>query len=242
MRLFEFHIDRELGRLGGGTLPPRRWRRAVRHARNCHRCAALYERSVRVLRQLENQSPFEPAQAELEAIAAFNAPVVLRPSQLPGRGWALGFFGLAVVSALVLMVSRVTTPTDEFAVRGGAGTTPVALRIFCGGSGAALNELREGAACVAGKSLAFAVGAPPTHSQAVVQIRGSATSEARAVVAVSAAVGAEEPVALTAHLDREGEVEVVVAFAADEATATAAVAGQRAPGAVVLRRLIRVVP
>jgi hypothetical protein len=241
MSFFERHIDRELGPLGGGLLPPRRFRRVIRHSRNCHRCAALYERSIRVLRQLENRSPLVPAQIELDAISAFNAPLVMSATAPARRAWSLAFIAVAVASAVAVVAWRVQAPDDDFGVRGGAVAQRVALRVFCAGNGRALSELTAGKQCAVGQSLAFAVGAASTHSEAVVLVTGSATNEAQVALTVTAGPGAEEPVALTAPLEREGSVEVIAAFAADSATAAAAARGVRVTGAVVLRRTVEVV-
>jgi hypothetical protein len=240
MPLFDSHIDRELGPLGGGALSPRRFRRMQQHARSCHRCAALYERSIRVLRQLENQSPFEPAQLELQAFTELNQPRTrsMLPSSSP---WVFG--ALAIAAALTLtFVLR--APPDEFGVRGGV-VNPVALRVFCGGQGTALTELTElteSASCSVGQSLALALGAGPSHGQVVVQLSGSAVQPERASSVVTGRPGAEEPVALTAKLERAGEVEVLAAFANDAATAEAAARGERPAGAVVLKRTVKVTP
>lgn len=238
MPFFDSHIDRELGPLGGGALPLRRFRRVLRHARSCHRCGALYERSIRVLRQLENQSPFEPSQLELQALTGLNAPGAPKAFFEPAP-WMLGVLALAA-ALLVLFVTRAPVE-DEFSVRGGP-VSPVALRLFCGGGGAALSELAEGASCRVGQSLAFAVGAGPSYRQVVVQLSGTAVSAERASSVVAGRPGAEEPVALTAKLEREGEVEVVAAFANEVGIAEAAARGEQAPGSVVLRRTVKVTP
>ncbi len=240
MALFEFHIDRDLAPLGGGSIAPRRFRRVVRHARNCHRCAALYERSIRVLRQLENQSPFVPAQVEVESLTELNVPV-RAPFELSPR-WAFGLLGVSVALGLLLLSWPRAQPVEEFAVRGAGDARPVALRVFCGGHGSPLVEVRETTSCTVGQSLAFAVGAAASHSHVAVQVRGSATSDASVSAVVTAAPGAEEPVALTAELAREGTVEVIAAFAADAEQATAAARGERVTSALVLRRAVKVVP
>jgi hypothetical protein len=237
--LFDAHIDGELGPLGSGALPPPRFRKVVRHARNCHRCAALYERAIRVLRQLEHRSPWEPAQLELEALTSLNGPVarakVFRPSM------ATAAVGLAMAAAVALLLFAPSSG-DELTVRGAPTAVPVALRIFCGGRGAALSELKEGAACTAGQSLAFAVGAAPAFSRVVLLVRGPSTVEASVSATVNAQVGAEEAVALTAALERGGEVEVVAAFAGDEVSAAAAARGEKSAGALVLKRVVKVAP
>jgi hypothetical protein len=213
----------------------------VRHARNCHRCAAQYERAVRVLRQLEHQSPFVPAQVELDAITALNAPGAARPGARQST-WALGVLGALAAVALAVVLLRPTPGTDEFTARGGSGESLVALRVFCGGNGAALSELREGAACTAGQSLAFAVGAAPTHAKVALTVTGSAAAAGSVASQVGARPGAEEPVALTVKLERAGEVEVVAAFAGDAASADLAARGERVSGALVLRRTVKVAP
>jgi len=241
MVFFDRHIDRELGPLGGGALPPRRFRRVVRHSRNCHRCAALYERSIRVLRQLENRSPLVPAQIELEAIVAYNLPRVMGAAPRSRRGWSLGLLGLSVASTLAVLVWRGQGVEDEFAVRG-AGGPAVALRVFCGGGGAPLGELAAGGHCAVGQSLAFAVGAASTHAQVALAVSGDAAAAAGAQLEVKAVAGAEEPVALTIALEREGTLEVIAAFAPDAVSAAAAARGERVTGVVVLRRTVRVAP
>ncbi len=238
MPFFDSHIDRELGPLGGGVLPPRRFRKVLQHARGCHRCAALYERSIRVLRQLENQSPFEPAQLELQALTTLNAPRP-KPAFPAPAPWLLGVLALAATFAL-FFVTRAPVE-NEFAVRGGP-VSPVALRLFCGGQGTPLAELAEGASCGVGQALAFAVGAGPAYGQVVVQLSGTAVTAQKASSAVTGRPGAEEPVALTAKLERAGEVEVLAAFANDVGTAEAAARGEPAPGAVVIRRAVKVTP
>jgi hypothetical protein len=240
MAFFEFHIDRDLAPLGGGTLPPRRFRRLVRHARNCHRCAALYERAIRVLRQLEHQSPFVPAQVEVDSLTALNLPPRMRFELSPR--WAFGFLGVTVAVALVLLNLPRAQPDDAFAVRGGPGAAQAVLRVFCGGHGAALTEVREATSCSVGQSLAFAAGAATSHAQVVLQVRGSATSESSIAAVVTTPPGAESPVALTAELEREGTVEVVAAFAPDADQASAAARGERVAGVLVLRRTVKVVP
>lgn len=240
MALFDLHIDRELAALGGGALSPRRFRAVVQHARNCHRCATQYERAVRVLRQLEHQSPFVPAQVELDAITALNAPRGRAPGAA-NSAWALGLLGAVAATALAVVLLR-PTAGDEFTARGGAGQSLVALRVFCGGNGAALSELREGAACTAGQSLAFALGAQPTHARVAVAVSGSAAAPGSVSAQLAARPGAEEPVALTVKLERAGEVEVVAAFAADAASADLAARGERVSGALVLRRTVKVAP
>lgn len=237
--LFDVHIDGDLGPLGSGALTPRRFRKVVRHARNCHRCAALYERSIRVLRQLEHRAPWEPSQLELEALTSLNRPGARAEDSRPKVGFVLA--GLAVAAAVALLVS-IPGGGDELTVRGPPTAVPVALRIFCGGRGAPLSELKEGTACTAGQSLAFAVGAAPAFSKVVVLVRGSSTAEASVSATVSAQVGAEEAVALTAALERAGEVEVVAAFAGDEASAAAAARGEKSAGALVLKRVVKVAP
>lgn len=244
MILFDAHIDRDLGTLGAGSLTPRRFRQVVRHARSCHRCAALYDRSIRVLRQLENRSPFVPAQVELDAIAALNLrPAMGRAVEAP-RTWGAGLVALALVAAAaVVLVVRPAADDDELGVRGGPTGAPVALRVFCGGAGQPLTELREGEACAVGQSLAFAAGAAPTHPWLAVRVGGSAVEAASASEGVTAAPGAEQPVALTVRLERPGEVEVVAAFAPDVAVAAVAAAqGEGPAGTVVLRRTVRVRP
>jgi hypothetical protein len=237
--LFDAHIDGELGPMGSGELTPRRFRKVLRHARNCHRCGVLYERSIRVLRQLEHRAPWEPAQLELEALTSLNRPGVGAKVSRPSVGVAL--VGLALAAAVALVVFP-GGGGDELAVRGAPTVVPVALRIFCGGRSAPLSELKEGAACTAGQSLAFAVGAAPAFSKVVVLVRGPSTEEASVSTTVSAQVGAEEAVPLTAALERAGEVEVVAAFAGDALSAAAAARGEKSSGALVLKRLVKVAP
>lgn len=242
VRFFDRHIDTELPALGGGSLPPRRWRRVIRHARSCHRCATLYGRAVHVLRQLENQSPLVPAQIELSIITAINAPGRLGRAPVH-PAWPIGVLA-AVAAAVAFVVLRPAAPHTEdlFAVRGSSEASVVALRVFCGGNRAPLSELREGASCSVGQSLAFAAGARPTHRHLALEVSGSAAAQDRVTEIISAQPGAEAPVGLTVRLERPGTVDIVVAFAAEQGEAETAARGAQVPSALVLRRTVKVVP
>jgi len=238
MTFFETHIDGELRPLGEGSLSARRFRRVVRHARSCHRCASLYERAIRALRQLENRDPFVPAQVELDVITTLNAPRVM-PRPARRRWWAFGAVALAAAAAALLVV-RPLEGNDQFMARGGAAAG-ASLRVFCGGNGSPRVELKGEASCRVGQSLAFAVGASGANPSMVLELSGaaSATSE---VVEVTALPGAEAPVAFTVKLEREGPVELVAAFASDAARAVSAARGEHVSGAVLVRKTVKVAP
>jgi hypothetical protein len=238
MGFFDLHVDRQLKRLGEGTITPERYRQAVRHARNCHRCAALFERAIHTLRMLEHGDVTQPAGVELSSIEALNVPAA-RGQRQPVGWWVL----LPVAAGLVMGLVGVgrERPDAEFSARGDSAGG-VSFRVFCGGGGRTLDELREGGSCAVGRSLAFAAGSSSELSRLVLAVKGSAVSESSASVGVTASPGAEAPVALTVSLERAGEVNIAATFASDEDSAERAARGEKSKRAVTVRRVVRVTP
>lgn len=242
MALFDAHLDSQLPALARGTVAPRRFRRMLAHAKTCHRCAALYQRAIHTLRQLEHGSPFEPAAVEQQAIGALTEKAVLRKGRSPAERFALWLVPMAAVAAAaaVVLAPLWRVADGELSPRGG-GEGTVSLRVFCGGGGQPMKELREAEGCVSGRSLAFAAGAAAAGQSVAVVVSGSAASWSEALESVAGTVGAEAPVALTVELARRGEVTVVAAFSAEaEAARAAARGGTPASGVVVVRRVVRV--
>ena len=247
MGLLDSHIDRRLPALAAGQLGARGFRGVLHHAKTCHRCAALYQRSIATLRQLENGSPFEPARAELLALEQYNIDRVLPGGgalawPLTRRWWFTAVLAASAAGIIGLTASRFLLPTDaELTARGGGTGAAATVRVFCGGGELPLRELREPMSCPPGHSLALAVGARSPLTRFAIRATGSATPEVEHSGEVDGAPGAETAVALTLPLQREGTAEVVVAFAATDTEALAAVRGASAgSGVQVLRRVVTV--
>lgn len=78
MALFSSHVDRQLVHLANnGALPPRQWSRVLRHARDCARCGARYERVMNLRRVFARDTVTEPSGGELEWLATHRLASVL---------------------------------------------------------------------------------------------------------------------------------------------------------------------
>lgn len=245
MGIFDAHIDARLPALAAGQLGPRRFRALLRHAKTCHRCGTLYQRSISVLRQLEHGSPFEPAAAELEALTGYNEGAVLGLDRLPRTrgGWlALAVVASTVAAASVIAVIQVRQQGGELSARGGEPAGAATVRVFCAGNALPMRELKADAGCEVGRSLLLAAGARAPLEKLAVRVTGSAVTEVETSEAVTGPPGAEAAVALTVPLEREGSVELVVAFAPTEAEALGALRGSTAPHATLVRRTVVVKP
>jgi len=196
--MLQRHIDGSLQSLGNGSLSPKGYRRLVHHAKACHRCAALYDRSIRVLRLLEHQSINEPAGIELRSLEALGhqAPTRQRKSGL----W-LGA-ALAMVAAVGVFVVQTQ---DQWQIRGGGAEPKATLRLFCGTKGKPLHEV-DASGCGVGESLAFAAGYAGADASIELQISGAAT--AHAVLVVTGRPGAEDALDFTVPLVASGAVTV----------------------------------
>ncbi len=248
MSLFNPHIEGKLPRLAEGGLSPQRFRSLLSHVKGCPRCANAYQVSIHALRQLENGSPFVPAQAELALIEAANLPRGGFGDQ-PARArfdppfWLkLGAAAVAASLIAVVMWQRVSPlDADELTARGGSSQGAAAMRVFCGGAGQPLRELSAEQTCQPGQSLVLAVGARAPGQKVAVQFSGSASQTLEGIAGVQGTPGAEAALDFTVVLEREGTLEVVAAFAADGAMAARAAKGEAPDAAVtVLRRTVRV--
>ncbi|MBL8951083.1 MAG: hypothetical protein JNK82_09920 [Myxococcaceae bacterium] len=242
MLFFDSHVDAALPELARGGMSGRRLRRVLAHAKACHRCAPLYQRAVHTLRQLETGSPFEPAQVELDAIVEMNAQEVLKKAAPPPapRAWLWAPLAAgALVAAAVFYLPRLHE-SDALEARGGPAGL-VALRVFCGGAGQPLKELREADECESGRTLAFAAGAVAEGQSVALVVSGDAVVTVEVAEPVTAPVGAEAPVKLTVELRRRGSAVVTAAFASDVEQAKSAARGLPAgDGVSVVRRTVRV--
>ncbi|QSQ11636.1 hypothetical protein [Myxococcus landrumensis] len=78
MALFSSHVDQQLVHLANnGVLPPRQWSRVLRHARDCARCGARYERVMNLRRVFARDTVTEPSGGELEWLATHRLASVL---------------------------------------------------------------------------------------------------------------------------------------------------------------------
>ncbi|NOK14209.1 hypothetical protein [Corallococcus exercitus] len=269
MFLLPLHVDRHLARLASsGTLPPRQWRRTLRHARACARCGPRYERVMHLRRVWAQDTVAEPTPAELESVAARGLEAALasaaggrttapggRQAWLArGREWLTGgpwwgagrAWALAAVAAGALLLLAV--PREQVAPVGleaewgvrGDGDSAAVLRLFCVPEDSALREVKGEGACPPGAALAFAAGvrAPLTH--AVVVVRGAGGTRLEGPFEVRGPPGAEAALDVTPRLPTSGDVEVTAVFAPSAQAALAAARGEPAEGAVRVQHRVRV--
>lgn len=220
------------------TLEGAALRRALVHARGCDTCRGPVERVLLATRTLERGTPWEPTEAEVEALGEAGLDRALGAAR-PRRRWApLAGLGVALAAGAALLVV-VVRPQPEFTARGG-GEGRAVLRMFCAAPGGTLRELPPGSSCVAGGKLAFAAAATPGLSSVALRLSGPGGTEVLGPFAVTGQPGAEAPLDVTPELARAGQVDVLAAFAATPRAALDAARGDPGPGAVVLHQQVQI--
>ncbi|MBN9682223.1 MULTISPECIES: hypothetical protein [unclassified Corallococcus] len=261
MKWYERHVDAGLTRWSLGELSAPESSRLLRHAHACARCGARYDKWARAHRVFESGQTDTPTATELETLTAAGLEAALNaaspPDAAPARWPTLAVLG-ATLAALFLAV--VVTPTSvgpstettepEFSVRGAVHdpavvpATPVAqpvLRVFCAAPGQSLRELRTGAACTPGATLAFAAGARPPYTHVAVRVRTGGHEEVNGPFPLSGKAGEERPLELTVALPAGADMaEVTATFSEHPAAALAALRQGMTEGVVVLRQEVRV--
>ncbi|MHB8874880.1 MAG: hypothetical protein ACYC8T_14420 [Myxococcaceae bacterium] len=244
MRLFDPHLDEtRLSALALGSGSGWRRRRLLAHARACPCCAQAYERVLLATRVLEGCALDEAAPGELRDLESAGLSAALRSAAGPApaprvRRWAALSALAAAAAASVLFFAK---PEPEWAARGGAAL-PAELRVFCAVPGQPLSELREEGRCRAGSKLAFAAGAKPPLAHLALAIQGQG---GQLLLGPFIAPDLAAPAALDATPVlslQPGPATVIGAFAESPQAAMEAARGGSAPGAVVLRRTLRIDP
>ncbi|NNC20380.1 hypothetical protein HJC22_32140, partial [Corallococcus exiguus] len=180
------------------------------------------------------------------------------PDAAPARWPTLAVLG-ATLAALFLAVMVTPSsfgptasiePTEpEFSVRGAVHdpappSAPVAqavLRVFCAKPGQSLHELRAGAACTPGATLAFAAGARPPYTHVAVRVRAGGHEEVNGPFPLSGKAGEERPLELTVALPAGSDMAEVTATFSEHPDATlSALRSGTTAGVVVLRQEVRV--
>ncbi|RKH82736.1 hypothetical protein D7X99_15125 [Corallococcus sp. AB032C] len=265
MKWYERHVDAGLTRWSLGELSTPESSRLLRHAHACARCGARYDKWARAHRVFESGQTDTPTSTELETLTAAGLEAALNaaspPDAAPARWPTLAVLG-ATLAALFLAVvvtptsvgptasTEPTEPTEpEFSVRGAVhdpapSTAPVAqavLRVFCAKPGQSLRELRAGAACTPGATLAFAAGARPPYTHVAVRVRAGGHEEVNGPFPLSGKAGEERPLELTVALPAGSDMAEVTATFSEhpDATLSALHSGTTA-GVVVLRQEVRV--
>ncbi|RKG73616.1 hypothetical protein D7W82_38800, partial [Corallococcus sp. CA049B] len=160
-------------------------------------------------------------------------------------------FLAVVVTPTSVGPSASSEPTEpEFSVRGAVHdpaappAAPVAqavLRVFCAKPGQSLHELRAGAACTPGATLAFAAGARPPYTHVAVRVRAGGHEEVNGPFPLSGKAGEERPLELTVALPAGSDMAEVTATFSEHPDATLAALRQGlTEGVVVLRQEVRV--
>jgi hypothetical protein len=212
--------------------------RALHHARDCDTCRVPVERALLATRCLEGGSPWKPTEAECDAHIDAGLVAALRSARPPRRWPTFAGLGVALAAAASLIV--VVNRPPEFTARG-AGEGRAVLRMFCASAGdAGLRELASGASCPSGAKLAFAAAGAPGLSSVALRLSGSSGVQLLGVFPVTGQPGAEAPLETTPALSGAGTMEVTAAFASTPEAAQAALRGEQASGAVVLRQRIQV--
>ncbi|WP_404368562.1 hypothetical protein ACIHQR_04410 [Corallococcus coralloides] len=262
MKWYERHVDAGLTRWSLGELSTPESSRLLRHAHACARCGARYDKWARAHRVFESGQTDTPTATELETLTAAGLEAALTaaspPDAAPARWPTLAVLG-ATLAALFLAVvvtpssvapTAATEPAEpEFSVRGASHDpvtppAPVAqavLRVFCAKPGQALRELRAGAACTPGATLAFAAGARPPYTHVAVRVRAGGREEVNGPFLLSGKAGEERPLELTVALPAGADMaEVTATFSAHPDATLAALRQGTAEGVVVLRQEVRV--
>jgi len=195
---FDRHIDGQLQTLGEGRISAWQYRSVVHHAKTCHRCAALYDKAIRLLRHMEHQSFEIPAAVEERAILQLGRGTLHAQKPAP-KAWLLGVVAL---SACVLIVFA---SEDRWQPRGAPLAKNATLRLFCGGGTSPLHEAGEDG-CKVGEALAFAAGAKVAGSK--IELSVSGVAQATATLEVKGVPGSEQALELTVPLREVGVVNV----------------------------------